>query len=223
MGDCEKAEGHHFGTASICCKTIVDSKPGTKSAGARPRKASNQMQPIDDLCPRILSVDEQGKSMPLTPEKSIQFTRKAPAQDLPTLAKPPWEDLRMEAENPDKVGTLKICERFGVSDTSKTIQRHRPLHCSSGFTDGGMLLNHKLRASNLEINLKRAGGLSRWLASLGVDQFVTIFQRKSVNKFQLVNLTMKKLKDMGANSVGPRRKLVHAIDCVCRSYCFEAI
>ncbi|KAF5473421.1 hypothetical protein F2P56_010033 [Juglans regia] len=204
-------------------KNLKTRNLGPSQLEARPQKTSNQIQPPIDICPRILSVDEEGKSMSLAPEKSIQFVRNAPSQDLPTLTKPPSEDLRMEAENTNQVGTSKTCERFGVSDTSKAIKRPRLLHCPSGLIDGGMLLSQKLRASNLEIKLKRAGGLSRWLASLGLDQFVRIFQRKSVNKFQLVNLTMKKLKDMGANAVGPRRKLIHAIDCVCQSYCFEAI
>ncbi|KAG6638238.1 uncharacterized protein LOC122279406 [Carya illinoinensis] len=207
-------------------KNLKTRNLGPSQLEARPQKTSNQIQPPIDICPRILSVDEEGKSMSLAPEKGIQVVRKAHSQDLPTLAKPPREDLRMETKNTNQVGTSKTCERYGVSDTSKAIKRPRLLHCPSGLIDGargGMLLSQKLRASNLEIKLKRAGGLSRWLASLGLDQFVRIFQRKSVNKFQLVNLTMKKLKDMGANAVGPRRKLIHAIDCVCQSYCFEAI
>ncbi|KAM7261942.1 hypothetical protein ACFE04_021019 [Oxalis oulophora] len=82
--------------------------------------------------------------------------------------------------------------------------------------DRSNLLNQRLRAENLERKLQRAGGLSRWLKSLGLEQFVTILQEKCVNKFQLVNLTMNKLKDMGAYAVGPRRKLMHAINCVCQ-------
>ncbi|TYH89235.1 hypothetical protein ES332_D01G244500v1 [Gossypium tomentosum] len=87
---------------------------------------------------------------------------------------------------------------------------------------GSMLLNRRLRVSNLERKLQQAGGLTRWLKSLGLDQFVRIFQAKSINKFQLVNLNMQKLKDMGADAVGPRRKLIHAIDCVCQPLCFKA-
>ncbi|XP_052881127.1 uncharacterized protein LOC108461683 isoform X2 [Gossypium arboreum] len=87
---------------------------------------------------------------------------------------------------------------------------------------GSMILNRRLRVSNLERKLQQAGGLTRWLKSLGLDQFVRIFQAKSINKFQLVNLNMQKLKDMGADAVGPRRKLIHAIDCVCQPLCFKA-
>ncbi|XP_042509715.1 uncharacterized protein LOC122085388 [Macadamia integrifolia] len=84
----------------------------------------------------------------------------------------------------------------------------------------GSLQNRSMRALNLERKLERAGGLSRWLVSQGLGQFVQIFQRKKINKFQLVNLTMSKLKDMGADAVGPRRKLIHALDCLCRPYHF---
>lgn len=87
--------------------------------------------------------------------------------------------------------------------------------------DGKPLLSQRMRAVNIEKKLRRAGGLSSWLVSLGLERFIKIFQQKNVNKFQLANLTMKKLKDMGADAVGPRRKLMHAIDCLCQPYCFE--
>ncbi|KAK1409860.1 hypothetical protein QVD17_36389 [Tagetes erecta] len=86
-------------------------------------------------------------------------------------------------------------------------------HCGNLF-NGHMLVNPKMRALNLERKLRRAGGLNRWLVSIGLGQFVKIFKCKRVGKMQLVNLTMKKLKDMGADAVGPRRKLMHAIDCL---------
>ncbi|KAK9061489.1 hypothetical protein SSX86_018670 [Deinandra increscens subsp. villosa] len=86
-------------------------------------------------------------------------------------------------------------------------------HCGNLF-NGHMLVNPKMRALNLERKLRRAGGLNRWLVSIGLGQFVKIFRCKRVGKMQLVNLTMKKLKDMGADAVGPRRKLMHAIDCL---------
>lgn len=187
------------------------------------KTATNQIQPPIDICSGMPSIEEREKSMSLAHKQGIQFARKAAAQDMPTLAKPPRLDLRTEAGKPDQVGTSKIYKGFGVSDASKAIKRPRLLHCPSIILDGGMLLNQRLRASNLERKLQKAGGLSRWLASLGLGQFARIFQRKSVNKFQLVNLTMKKLKDMGANAVGPRRKLMHAIDCVCEPYGLEAI
>uniref|UniRef100_A0A1D1YX27 Connector enhancer of kinase suppressor of ras 2 n=1 Tax=Anthurium amnicola TaxID=1678845 RepID=A0A1D1YX27_9ARAE len=80
------------------------------------------------------------------------------------------------------------------------------------------IVNLKLRASNLEKRLERFGGLRKYLASLGLNQFIQIIEREKIDKFQLVNLTMHKLKDMGAVAVGPRRKLLYAIDCLCQPY-----
>ncbi|KAL9270530.1 hypothetical protein AKJ16_DCAP15063, partial [Drosera capensis] len=85
------------------------------------------------------------------------------------------------------------------------------------------ILDMKLRVANLERKLIRAGGLNQWLASLGLEQFIKIFKGKVVSRLQVANLSMKKLKDMGALAVGPRRKLMHALDCLCQPYCFEAI
>ncbi|GAB2235623.1 hypothetical protein Droror1_Dr00026054 [Drosera rotundifolia] len=84
-------------------------------------------------------------------------------------------------------------------------------------------LDMKLRVANLERKLRRAGGLNQWLASLGLEQFIKVFKGKVVSRLQLANLSMKKLKDMGALAVGPRRKLMHALDCLCQPYCFEVV
>ncbi|XXG81078.1 hypothetical protein AAC387_Pa09g1797 [Persea americana] len=80
----------------------------------------------------------------------------------------------------------------------------------------GALQNQRIRALNVEKKLRKAGGLSMWLISQGLGQFIQMFQREKIGKLQLLNLTMGKLKDMGANAVGPRRKLMHAIDCLCQ-------
>lgn len=202
-------------------KNLTTQNQGPSQLQAVPRKTvSNQIHSPIDICPRMPSVDEHEKFIY---KKGTRFARKAPAQGMAKLAKAPRLDLRRDPENQDQADTPMIYKRFGVSNTPGVIKRQRLLHCPINFLDGGKLLNQRLRASNLERNLQKAGGLSRWLASLGLGQFVRIFQRKSVNKFQLVNLTMKKLKDMGANAVGPRRKLIHAIDCVCQPYSFQTI
>lgn len=85
---------------------------------------------------------------------------------------------------------------------------------------GVLQQNQKMRAANLERKLEKAGGLSRWLMSLGLGQFVQMFRMRNVDdKFQLLNLNMGKLKEMGAIAVGPRRKLMHAIDCLAFQDC----
>ncbi|KAI9090581.1 hypothetical protein K1719_028434 [Acacia pycnantha] len=165
------------------------------------------------------SVNDQEKTTSLAAQKEIQVARKAPPLPSPTSAKNVRIDRRIELEIPPLVSNLKSPKLLGISKASKAIKQPR-LRRSPYLS---ITLNQGLRASNIERKLERAGGLSKWLTSLGLGQFVRIFQGKSLNKYQLVNLTMKKLKDMGANAVGPRRKLIHAIDCVCQPYCFEAL
>ncbi|CAN4119831.1 unnamed protein product [Withania somnifera] len=87
--------------------------------------------------------------------------------------------------------------------------------------DRGVMINKRIRAINLKRKLESAGGLRSWLVSRGFDHFVNIFQTKSINKYQLANLTMEKLKVMGSHAVGPRRKLMHAIDCLCHPCCID--
>ncbi|WRX25216.1 Sterile alpha motif domain - like 7 [Theobroma cacao] len=127
---------------------------------------------------------------------------------------------RKEVEDQSRL-SVQTCSKLPSGNGQE--KRPRSMHCRNVPIAGSMLLNRRLRVSNLERKLQQAGGLSRWLTSIGLGQFVRIFQAKSVNKFQLVNLNMQKLKDMGADAVGPRRKLIHAIDCVCQPFCFEAI
>ncbi|XP_020267835.1 uncharacterized protein LOC109843311 isoform X2 [Asparagus officinalis] len=84
------------------------------------------------------------------------------------------------------------------------------------------VVNRRVRAVNLERKLKELGGLRRWLVSRGLDRFIKVFEREKVGKYELVNLTMSMLKDMGTDAVGPRRKLIHAIDGLCQPDCFKA-
>ncbi|KAF5177461.1 Sterile alpha motif (SAM) domain-containing protein [Thalictrum thalictroides] len=93
----------------------------------------------------------------------------------------------------------------------------RPIAC----LNVSIMQNRMMRASNLERKLEMVGGLRNWLMSLGLGQFVKMFHSKNVDKFQLLSLTMEKLKDMGAIAVGPRRKLMHAINCLSQPHCFS--
>lgn len=169
-----------------------------------------------DTHPKTTSVHEKKQIKPVAPKRVVQLARKASpaAEYVPTFSQSMRRDLRTKSRNPDQMATSQSQRTLGVSITSKAIMQQRGLQ--HVFLDQGMLLNQRLRARNLERKLQKAGGLSRWLASLGLEQFVRLFQRKGFSKFQLVNLNMKKLKDMGANAVGPRRKLMHAIDCFCQ-------
>lgn len=194
--------------------------PEQSQLQALPRKGVDNGPALPaETCPGMPSVDEWKRSMPAAPKKDLQLVKKvvSSAQNIPTLTRSFRQDPRILSVTPNWGHISKSYKALGVSKSSRTIARPRPfLH------DGVMPLNQRLRALNLERKLQKAGGLSKWLASLGLERFVRLFQRKGLGKFQLVNLTMKKLKDMGANAVGPRRKLMHAIDCICQPYCFQA-
>lgn len=162
------------------------------------------------------SVDGREKSVSLAPNKGFPTARRSP-RPIQTFRKLPRIDLWVRTENQRQVENVGFHNPLGVWSGSRVSKQRL------NFVGLDALLNQRMRASNLDRKLQRAGGLSHWLVSLGLDQFVKIFQGKNVNKFQLVNLTMKKLKDMGADAVGPRRKLMHAIDCLCQPYCFEVL
>ncbi|TKY61877.1 DNA cross-link repair 1A protein [Spatholobus suberectus] len=188
-----------------------------------PEMASNHVQLPMETSVIHPSGNEREKNTLLAVQKETRAERRgAPNLPKPTVVNPPSLDQRTESESPHQMNSLKSHKLLGISDTSKVIKQPRTL-LAPRRSSNLETLNKNLRASNLERKLERAGGVTKWLTSLGLGQFVRIFQGKSLSKYQLVNLTMKKLKDMGASAVGPRRKLIHAIDCVCQPYCFEAL
>ncbi|XP_078428455.1 uncharacterized protein LOC144700793 [Wolffia australiana] len=77
-------------------------------------------------------------------------------------------------------------------------------------------LNLKRRAMYLERRLEEIGGLGRYLSSLRLSRFAGMMELEKLDKFQLAGLTMGKLKEMGTYEVGPRRKLLHAVDLLCQ-------
>ncbi|PKU70718.1 hypothetical protein MA16_Dca026830 [Dendrobium catenatum] len=80
------------------------------------------------------------------------------------------------------------------------------------------VVDRKIRAMNLESKLRSLGGMRKWLSLLGLDRFAQVLEMKNVSQHQLVNLSTSKLKGMGMNAVGPRRKLIHAIDLLSQPY-----
>lgn len=148
------------------------------------------------------------------------------------LLLPPKLDIPTARRSPRPVTTIQKLPKKAKHIQINTLRHHYmpTLHSRSklkkpafSFLGSGLFLSQRMRASILEKKLQKAGGISRWLASMGLARFVTIFQRKKVGKFQLANISMKKLKDMGVDAVGPRRKLMHAIDCICEPSCFGAL
>lgn len=207
---------------------LIPPLPGTEqftipnAEGCEPqvslRKTTNtQSECSDKSYSQKHSVSEREKPMSPAPESAIptptaERVRPQPTHSFPKLSNPRHS---LSSENPE-ISNLRA-QKSGVFSALK--ERKQALI----FGDGKPLLNQRMRAINIEKKLQRAGGLSRWLVSLGLERFVKMFQQKNVNKFQLANLTMKKLKDMGADAVGPRRKLMHALDCLCQPYCFERL
>ncbi|VAI88683.1 unnamed protein product [Triticum turgidum subsp. durum] len=81
--------------------------------------------------------------------------------------------------------------------------------------------NKVLRARLLQRRVARFGGLRNWLLTCGLGWFVKILDSEGIGMYQMVSLTMSQLKEMGLIAVGPRRKLIHAIDSICKPGQFE--
>ncbi|KAJ0985955.1 hypothetical protein J5N97_004311 [Dioscorea zingiberensis] len=94
----------------------------------------------------------------------------------------------------------------------------RPRGIQRSTMGASNVVNIRLRASNFEKKIQRFGGLRKWLVSQRLTRFSTVFDREKFSLYQLVSLTMSKLKDVGVDAVGPRRKLIHAIDRLCQPY-----
>ncbi|PIN06817.1 hypothetical protein CDL12_20625 [Handroanthus impetiginosus] len=185
----------------------------------KPGNTNSQLPCQSGISVSKQSVPEIEKSKSLSAEHAI---------DPPTIVHPSEPNITFQKPS-------SLCHRI-ASDSSphgnygegkhKGIATCSVSKCGKGlmiFGDSTAFLDQRMRALHLEKKLKKAGGLENWLVSLGLARFIKVFQRRSMNKFQLANLTMKKLKDMGADAVGPRRKLMHAIDCVCEPHCFQHV
>ena len=200
--------------------------PGLSQPQAIPQETiTNRWQVSSETNPLMDPVLERERSTSLGHKMDTQVTRKLPsAQPVSTSVKPPRLYIRKgSSDKREGVGTFKPQRMLGPNSAAKAIEQPMHLHEPIKLPIGSVVVNQQMRALNLERKLQRAGGLSRWLALLGLGQFVKIFKGNRVDKFQLINMTMKKLKDMGADAVGPRRKLIHALDCLCQPYCFEAL
>ncbi|KAK4375050.1 hypothetical protein RND71_005727 [Anisodus tanguticus] len=149
----------------------------------------------------------------LAPELAIPTVAKVVPQLISQFPRPlrQSERERLESRPTPSFRTNRIT---GVCSTSKITM------LSFIIADRGAMTHKRTRANNLERKLESAGGLRSWLVSKDFDHFVNIFHIKSINKYQLANLTIEKLKEMGSHVVGPRRKLIHVIDCLCHPCCF---
>jgi hypothetical protein len=80
-----------------------------------------------------------------------------------------------------------------------------------------------MRARLLERRVAGLGGLKNWLFDCGLGWFIDILDSENLGMYQLVSLTMNQLKEMGLVAVGPRRKLIHAIDSLSQPHQFEMV
>ena len=83
------------------------------------------------------------------------------------------------------------------------------------------LTNKILRARIFQKRVAQFGGLRNWLLTCGLGWFVNLLDSEEMGMYQIVSLTMNQLKEMGLIAVGPRRKLIHAIDSLCKPRQFE--
>ncbi|CAA7016164.1 unnamed protein product [Microthlaspi erraticum] len=151
-----------------------------------------------EACPDFTAVDK-----PEIVRSRNLATRKAPAQ------RRSHQDIRTHAS------------RRVENHRSRT--RRKPLRFPRVMCSSVVMDNEKLRVVNLEKKVEKAGGLNEWVGSIGLGrEFERMLRGQRMNKFQVANLTMEKLKHMGALAVGPRRKLIHAIHCVYHPHCLRA-
>ncbi|KAJ3683402.1 hypothetical protein LUZ60_013629 [Juncus effusus] len=80
------------------------------------------------------------------------------------------------------------------------------------------IATRRFHASILERRIKRLGGIKKWLVSIGFERFSWIFEREKMSFYQLVGISVEKLKEIGVGPVGPRRKLIHSIQKLSQVY-----
>ncbi|KAK4414812.1 hypothetical protein Salat_2588200 [Sesamum alatum] len=191
----------------------VQEKPRNTNSES-PKKANSELQYPSRVSASKQSVHETEKSISLPQEQAVHHSVTVhPSEPKLTLQKPSSLSCRIASDN---TPLRSFRDNLGIGKCSTSRGRKRMM-----YPDSSAILDPRMRASYLEKKLKKAGGLENWLVSLGLTRFVKVFQSRSITKFQLANLTMKKLKDMGTDAIGPRRKLMHAIDCLCEPHCFQ--
>ncbi|AAF23205.1 hypothetical protein [Arabidopsis thaliana] len=170
-------------------------KPATSQSQAE----TSRVQTVEpEACPDFTSVDKPEIVM----SRSLT-TRKAPA---------PKRSLQESRKNQDR--RVEIHRRRAG---------HKPIRFPRVMCSSVVMDNEKLRVLNLEKKVEKAGGLNEWVGSIGLGrEFERMLRGQRMSKFQMANLTMEKLKQMGALAVGPRRKLIHAIGCVYHPHCLRA-
>ncbi|KQJ98134.1 uncharacterized protein LOC100826991 [Brachypodium distachyon] len=107
-------------------------------------------------------------------------------------------------------------QRLSHEDTEKATSSFGNIYEPRLPIISSCLTNKILRARLLERRVAGFGGLRNWLFTCGLGWFVKILDSRKMGVYQIVSLTMNQLKEMGLIAVGPRRKLIHAIDNLCK-------
>ncbi|CAD5322770.1 unnamed protein product [Arabidopsis thaliana] len=180
-------------------KPSTSQSQAEKPATSQSQAETSRVQTVEpEACPDFTSVDKPEIVM----SRSLT-TRKAPA---------PKRSLQESRKNQDR--RVEIHRRRAG---------HKPIRFPRVMCSSVVMDNEKLRVLNLEKKVEKAGGLNEWVGSIGLGrEFERMLRGQRMSKFQMANLTMEKLKQMGALAVGPRRKLIHAIGCVYHPHCLRA-
>ncbi|KAL9242540.1 hypothetical protein vseg_016530 [Gypsophila vaccaria] len=149
-------------------------------------------------------------AMPHSPESDTRSSRNVHTSPDNAVSSPGSGKMDSRAHNADQDGVLNEIALASSRSFGNPEQSSASVPCCTA------VLNKTMRASNVRMKITKAGGLHKWLSSLGLKRFERIFGGQHLNNFQVENLSMSKLKDMGYHAVGPRRKLIHAIECLCQ-------
>ncbi|KAF3611035.1 hypothetical protein DY000_02050865 [Brassica cretica] len=181
-------------------------KPATSQSQAEnPATHHLQAEPRDFVSDAQETAEFQAVDKPERVMDRSYTTRKAPGPSRSS------QDCRMDSD------------RRMANQRSRRTGHNKPIRFPRVMCSSVVMDNEKLRVVNLEKKVEKAGGLNEWVGSIGLGrEFERMLRGQRMSKFQMANLTMEKLKQMGALAVGPRRKLIHAIRCVYHPHCLRA-
>ncbi|KAJ6746078.1 hypothetical protein OIU74_028689 [Salix koriyanagi] len=182
---------------------MLDPGP-SKPEAAMPVKAVNNKSTVlietSTNTMRMPLADEEENLAPLASNRGgdpTTATTPPPAHHFSALHSLRRLNVTMESRKPSQADTFRSIDAFRVSNISKTFKRPRL------FLDSEMLLNQRLRASLLEKKLQKAGGLSRWLASIGLRQFVRMFSREEFQQVSAGESKHEEAEGYGCRCGGP--------------------
>ncbi|KAJ4893407.1 Sterile alpha motif (SAM) domain-containing protein [Raphanus sativus] len=195
-------------------------KPATSQSQANLRaKETPKATPVQAVVPPLPVLDYCTLQKP-----ARDFVSDAQeTADFQAVDKPERAVDRRKAPPPGPRRSLQEPERRLAIQRNRRASHNKPVRFPRVMCSSVAMDNEKLRVVNLEKKVEKAGGLNEWVGSIGLGrEFERMLRGQRMSKFQMANLTMEKLKQMGALAVGPRRKLIHAIRCVYHPHCLRA-